>query len=226
MQDGQWEIYEETTPLLGATYGRGRARMVAFGLKGGGLAVVSPGTRGDKAREGLERWGKPRFLVAPNAFHNAGLAEWRRAYPDARVVAHEAARPRLAKKVPAAGPIDDLAELQRELPEGVTVFGPPMARQGETFVRVERGAVRALAVCDAIVNLPKAPLFFWALGFRAKLMTNPLFKRVFLTSRAEYKRFMRDEIEQHPPNVFIPSHGDVLRGEGVAAALLEATDAT
>lgn len=222
MKDGVWEVYEESTPLLGATYGRGRARMLALGLRGGGLAIVSPGTRGDEARSGLERWGEPKFLVAPNAFHNAGLAEWKRAYPGARVVAHEMARKRLEKKVPDAGPIDDLALLKRELPEGVTLFGPPMARQGETFVRVERRDVRALAVCDAMTNLPEASLFFWLIGFRARLMTNPLFKRVFLTSRAEFKRFMLEELDQHPPNVFIPSHGTVMKGEGVAAALREA----
>ena len=64
-----WEVFYEGLPLLAAPYGGGLARTVAVGLRGGGLAVVSPGPRADEARAALERWGPVRFLLAPNHFH-------------------------------------------------------------------------------------------------------------------------------------------------------------
>lgn len=72
-----WEVFDNDIPLLGALYSPQRVRMVAFGLSGGGLCVMSPGGRiGDDAFLALEKWGKPRALLAPNHFHNGGIAEW------------------------------------------------------------------------------------------------------------------------------------------------------
>ena len=73
--DGVWQVFDESLPLLCTTYGKGRVRMTAMGLKDGGLVVVSPGKRADEARKNLEKWGKVKFLLAPNSFHNAGLGE-------------------------------------------------------------------------------------------------------------------------------------------------------
>jgi hypothetical protein len=56
-------------------------------------------------------------------------------------------------------------------------------------------------------------------------MTNPLFKRLFLQSKAEYKAWMLAELEKDKPTLFIPSHGGVLRGETVTAELRRVTEA-
>jgi hypothetical protein len=224
VNDEIWEVFEPSLPLLGATYGRAKVRMVALGLRDGGLVVVSPGSRCDAARAALEKWGTPRFLLAPNHFHNAGLAEWKRAYPDAEVVASPVAHARLKKQVASLTHIGDLSALSAALPTGARVFGPPMAKQGEAWLAVDRGDLHALAVCDALANLEKVEWMFRLVGFRAKLMTNPLFKRFFLKSKAEYKRWLLAELDAHPPNLFIPAHGTVLKGAGVADQLRRATD--
>ena len=93
-----WQVLDPSLPLLAATYGKQQVRMVALGLRGGGLVVASPGTRGDEARAALAEVAGPsevRFLLAPNHFHNAGLADWQRAFPSAQIVAHPTAQPRL-----------------------------------------------------------------------------------------------------------------------------------
>lgn len=219
-----WEVYDEGAKLLGATYGKEQVRMVALGLADGGLVVFSPGRRCAEAREALAKWGTPRFLLAPNHFHNAGLAEWAAAYPEARVVAHPRAHARLKKKVPSLERVDGLDGLAAALPPGARVFGPPMAKQGETWLAVERDGLSALVVCDSVVNLPEVALPFWLLGFRAKLMTNPFFKRLFLENKSAYKRWMNDELAAHPPTLFLPCHGGVLRGAEVARELARVTD--
>lgn len=224
-----WEIFDDERPLLGSGYGRDtRIRMVAVGLRDGGLCVVSPGAELEQARfAALERWGRPRFLLAPNHFHHLGIGAWKQRYPDAIVVAHARARRRLQKKVLGAE-IEDIALLEAALAQGMRVFGPPMAKQGETWLSVRTKHGVAWFVTDAIMNEPRLPggalgLLLHVLGFRTGLHTNPFFKRVFLDSKAAYKEWLLQELAREPPDIFIPSHGTVIRGTDVADRLRAVT---
>jgi len=221
----EWEVLDDELPLLGARYGRVHVRMIAVGLGGGRLLVVSPAEPLDAAMfEELERHGKPRWLLAPNHFHNAGLVPWRRRYPDVRVAAHPRARPRLMKKFPELGTIEDLDALRAELPEGVRLFGPPMAKQGETFVSAKTKHGTAWIVCDAIVNDRKYPWWMGLFGFRPGLMTNPFFKRLFLEDKAGYKRWLLEELSKDPPSLLVPCHGQVARGPDLVEQLRRITN--
>lgn len=223
--DETWEVFDDDLPLLGGIYSRARVRMTVVGLGGGDLLIVSPGKVRDEASfEALERRGRPRWLLAPNHFHNGGLATWKKRYPDIRVAAHPRAHKRLSKQVPDLGAIDDLDALGAALPEGVRVFGPPMARQGETWIAAKTSAGTAWLVCDAIVNDRKLPWFLWVLGFRPRLMTNPFFKRLFVESKADYKRWFLSELDNDPPAVLIPSHGGVERGADLVERLRRITE--
>jgi hypothetical protein len=224
-----WEIYDADIPFAGAVYGPQRARMAVIGLGGGALLVVSPGaTLSDAQWEQLSRWGTPRFLLAPNRYHNAGIAAWKERFPAATVVAHPRAHERLRKQVPGVA-IEDLAPLEAALPQGVRIFGPPMAKQGETWVSVKTRDGAAWFVTDGIVNqerLPRGPvgLFLRLVGFRTKLMVNPFFKRLFLTNKAAFKAWVGAELDKDKPVLFVPSHGAPLRGSDVPARLRAVTD--
>ena len=218
-----WLELDAALPLLAATYGRAGVRMTAIGLEGGGFAVVSPGTRGEAAREALRARGAVRFLLAPNHFHNAGLADWQAAFPDARLVAHPTAIPRLRRKVPGAS-FGDLEALRAALPAGVRLLSPPMARQGETWIAVQRPGLSALVVCDAWVHLEVVDWTYRLAGFRPGLMVNPLFKRLFLRSKADFKAWAARELAEIAPDLLVPAHGAVMRGEGTTAALLRVTE--
>lgn len=71
-----------------------RATIVTLGS--GELLVHSPVRFGDDLRAALAPLGPVRHLVAPNRMHHLALADWARAYPDARL--HAA--PGLAGKRP------------------------------------------------------------------------------------------------------------------------------
>ncbi len=225
-----WEVFDPDRRVLCARYGGGRVRMLAFGLRDGGLAVVSPGARMSDAHfEALAAWGEPRFLVAPNSFHNLGLRSWSKRFPDARVVAHERAHKRLRKRL-AGLEFQGLESLVAALPDGVRLMCPPEAKQGEVWVSLITGQGTAWFVTDGILNeahLPPGALgvVMRVLGFRTGLMTNPFFKRLFLTDKAAHKAWVRDELTRDPPTVFIPCHGEVLRGPDVVDKLRAATDA-
>ncbi len=224
--DGAWEIFDEGARFAGMKYGPQRVRMVVVGLGPGELLVVSPGVpRGDEFRALLSRWGTPKFLLAPNHFHNAGIGWWKKEFPEAHVVAHARAQKRLRSKVPGVA-IEDLSLLEAALPEGVRIFNPPMAKQGETMVSLRIAEGRAWFVTDAVVNETKLPgavgLAMKVLGFRERLMTNPFFKRLFVTDLAGYKAWVSAELARDKPILFVPSHGAPLRGPDVTQQLRDA----
>jgi hypothetical protein len=228
--DDTWEIYDEATPFAGARYGSQRVRMAVIGLGGGALLVVSPSeSLSEPLLAELSRWGTPRFLLAPNQFHTLGLRPWKERFPDARIVAHPRAHARLRKKL-AGIAVEDLAPLEAALPEGMRLFGPPMAKQGETWVSLKTKEGTAWFVTDAIMNeerLPRGPLglLMRLLGFRAELITNPFFKRMFLEDKAAYKAWVSAELDRDPPALFVPSHGAPVRGPDVRDRLRAVTEA-
>ncbi|WP_146646893.1 hypothetical protein [Labilithrix luteola] len=225
-----WEVFDDERPFAGVIYGRQRVRTVVIGIGDGGLLVFSPGVPlAERLWSELEAWGRPRFLLAPNHFHNAGLATWKSRYPTARIVAHPTALRRLRKKVPGVE-IDDLTVLEAALPAGVRVFSPPSAKQGETFVSVATKDGPAWVSCDAIINERRLPgglagTAIRLLGFRAGLMTNPVFKRIFVRDKSAYKDFVLGELDREAPRMFVPCHGDPLRGDDVASRLRAITSA-
>jgi hypothetical protein len=228
--DDLWELHDATVPLATTSYGPQRARMAVIGIGDGGLLIVSPGTgMSDAAWARVAAWGAPRFLLAPNHFHNAGLGKWQARFPDAKIVAHPRAQARLRKKLPGHT-IADLADLQAALPTTVRAFCPPGAKQGETLVAVQRPAGTAWFVTDAIVNEAKLPggatgLLMRLLGFRTGLIANPFFKRFFLADRPAYKQWLLAELERDQPTLFIPAHGDPLHGPDLVDRLRATTAA-
>lgn len=227
--DDLWQLHDESVLLATTTYGPQHARMAVIGIGDGGLLIVSPGTgMSDAAWARVAAWGAPRFLLAPNHFHNAGLAKWQDRFPGAQIVAHPRALPRLRKQLPGRE-LADLAPLQAALPPGLRVFSPPGAKQGETLVAVQRPAGTAWFVTDALVNESRLPggvtgLLIRLAGFRTGLMTNPFFRRFFLADRPAYKQWLLAELERDRPTLFIPAHGDPLQGPDLVDRLRATTD--
>ena len=225
-----WEIFDPAAPFVGAHYGGNNARMVFIGLGNGELLVVTPGALPSEERWAeVAQWGRPRFLLAPNHFHNSGLGAWKTRFPDAEVVAHPTAVPRLRKKLTGIA-VSDLTALNAALPPHVRLLSPPGARQGETWVSVDTAAGRAWFVTDSIINEPRMPgpplgWLGWAVGFRAGLMTNPFFKRLFLPDKAAYKLWVAEQLEREPPALFVPAHGDPLQGPDLLERLTAITAA-
>ncbi|MFO0588509.1 MAG: hypothetical protein U0441_13255 [Polyangiaceae bacterium] len=227
---GPWEIYDDSVPFAGALYGPQRVRMAAIGIGDGGLLIVSPGT--SMTEEGwsqLATLGTPRFLLAPNAYHNLGIAAWKQRFPEARAVAHPRSIQRVRKKVPGVE-FEDLSVLEAALPAGVRLLPPPQAKQGEVWVSVKTKDGVGWFVTDSIVNEERIPgggvgFVMKVLGFRPGLITNPFFKRLFLRDKPAYKAWVSAELDRDRPNLFVPSHGRVLRGSDVPELLRDATNA-
>lgn len=223
-----WEVLDPDLPLLGAKYSGQHVRMIAVGLGGGDLLVVSPGKPTNDARfAALAAWGTPRFLLAPNHFHNGGIALWQEKFPQATVVAHPTALARLRRQVPGVT-FSDLAPLSAVLPPHIRLLIPPMAKQGEVWLSIGTPKGTIWFVTDGILNEPRLPggplgLVMRLIGFRAKLMTNPFFKRMFLKDKDAHKAWVCAQLDADKPVMFVPCHGDILRGADVAERLRAVT---
>ena len=62
-------------------------RMAVIRLADGGLVVWSPIRLTDELRAAADALGRVAHIVAPNSLHHLFLAEWQRAYPNARLYA-------------------------------------------------------------------------------------------------------------------------------------------
>jgi hypothetical protein len=191
-------------------------RTTALRLSSGGLLVLSP-TRnlGDVAHAALARHGKPDVLLATNHYHHLGLDEWKQRFPDAKVVASEGARNRVAGKHRALT-VEDADDVVRErLPPHASLMCPPGLKNGEVWLRVETGAGVAWAVTDAFFNMPVSPrglagLFLRMTSTVPGLCLGSTFRWVGVRDRDTYRAWLLERIAHDKPRILIPAHGAVV----------------
>lgn len=204
-------------------------RSAAVRLRSGGTLVVGPPSRApDGVHDELATLGAPELLLAPNHFHNLGLAAWSRRYPDARTVASATAAPRLRRRVPVA--IHPLADLAAVLPPHVTLLEPAGTRTGEVWLRVEGPDGVGWIVCDAFFNFPVTPTgpVGWIMAATAGspgLRIGGSFRVLGLRDRPAYAAWLRARLAEDRPSWVLPAHGDAVEGDDVAARLTAVTDA-
>ena len=133
-------------------------RMAVIRLSDGSLFVWSPILLSTTLRRGVDALGAVRYLVSPNLLHHLFLAEWKSAYPEARLYASPGLRKRRKDlafdadlgDVPDPGWIADIDQ--------VVVRGSFAMTEVVFFHHASRTAIFA----DLIENLPRD----WFAGWR------------------------------------------------------------
>jgi hypothetical protein len=203
-------------------------RSVALRLADGRLAVTSPiRDLGDGAHSELAALGRPAALVAPNHFHNLGLREYARAYPDAIAVASAQAVPRVRRLTKLD--VADEGQLAALLPAHASLLVPPGTRNGEMWLSVVTPGGRAWIVGDAFFNVARTPRTAMGLLLRALSITPGLrigtSFRWLVHDHAAYRRFVVDALAREQPALLAPCHGDVLDDPGLAGRLQHLVEA-
>ncbi|MFO1303631.1 MAG: hypothetical protein U1F54_07850 [Burkholderiales bacterium] len=212
-----WTEFDEALPVLTCdyTFGPGSARSLAVGIDGG-IAIVSPPYR---AREedfaAIGRYGAVRALVAPNAFHHLGLAEWKRRFPDAQIYAPRQSIDRVQRKAGVAGirPLADLAALGGRR---VTFTDMPHYKTGEALVRIDTARGRAWYVTDVIFNFETMPgplpirMIFRLSGSAPGLRINNIAPLFMVQDKRALMGWLAQEAGRDPPRFLIPAHGAIL----------------
>ncbi len=146
----------EVVAMLGFRY---PTRMAVVRLPGGNLFVWSPVALTDAIRAEVDALGKVGYLVAPNALHHLFVADWKQAYPGARLYAAPGLREK-RKDLSIENELDgtSVPEWSGQI-EYVVVRGNAITSEA-VFFHIESGTV---IFTDLIQQLPSR----WFSGWRA-----------------------------------------------------------
>ncbi len=193
---------------------KGTLRCTAVSLKTGEICLFSPVQGlGDAARASLGGLGAVRFLFAPNHYHNKAIAEYAAAFPDAELVAPEAATPRLEKVT--GHTFHGLGRLSATLPATMTLLHPEGLKTGEAWLRVEAEGSVTWVVVDAFCTT-KGNAKVAVTETPELLGTFPKFG---VADAGVYRRWVEERIAADKPDTVIPCHGAIIRSGELHASL-------
>jgi hypothetical protein len=207
-----WIAEGPTVPFFGFPY---PTRMVLIRLLSGELFVWSPIALTETLKAETDALGIVRHLVSPNKIHHLFMAEWKRAYPAAKLYAS----PGLSKRRRDLVFDAELADLPQPVWSGeidqVIMTGSFAMTEIVFFHRRSRTAIFA----DLIENFSPA----WFKGWRRFLARldgivspNPGAPREwrlsFINRNAARRGLMR--ILAWEPDQVVVAHGQVVRGKG------------
>ncbi len=194
----------------------GNLRSVALKLSSKSLCLVSPlANTSEEAWEELESVAEVKFIVAPNHYHNKGAKDATLRFPNAQFCAPTNAISRLEKVTGLS--INALNDLEMQLPKNITIVEPVGLKTGEVWFCIEEGRNKALIVVDAFCG-PKILKNKKENGTPQLLKTFPSYG---VEGREKYQEWANDFVSLYSPNVLIPCHGDICRGDDLEQELLK-----
>lgn len=219
-----WQVFDTTLPVLTCEYSFGPSTATALAVRGkDGLIVFSPPCQvGDATFTALDRHGPVIALVATNAFHTMGLAEWKQRFPAAALFAPAQSIARLEKKTNQRGirPVDAAAPL---LGDRLRITDMPHYKTGEMLLRIDSGRGLIWYVTDVIFNFrelpanPVASLVFRLARSAPGLRFNNVAAFLMMRDKRALKRWLGNEWRAAPPRWLIPAHGGIVDFEADAA---------
>jgi hypothetical protein len=192
-------------------------RMAVIRLFAGDLAIWSPVALTPPLQAELLALGEVRCLIAPNSLHHLFLAEWRRAWPAARLFAPPGLRKR-RRDLAFDGDLTDKADLAwADDMDQVVVGGNLITTEVVFFHRPSRTTI----ITDLIQHLsPTANTGWRATVARLDLMAAPQpevprkFRLAFVGRRAARAAVTR--ILSWPTERVVMAHGEPIEADGQA----------
>jgi hypothetical protein len=191
-----------------------QTRMAVIRLSGNRLFLYSPVPLRGGLRDELERLGHVAFIVSPNKIHNLTLAEYRAAYPQAKLLAPPGLperRPDLAfDSVLSGQPIQDWsAELEYVLTKGNVFFSEAFFFHRSTRTLFVGDFVERIGPGVASAFGRSAARLF---GVRSHPMASPEFR--FYTEDAEALRESIAQVLEWPLERIFLCHGELVPSGG------------
>jgi len=99
---------ENLWSVSGNMPGGNQRRMAIARRADGGLVIHNPIALNDDEMKEIEAFGKPAFLVVPNAFHRQDSIIYKQRYPQMAVLCPQTARKKVSQIVEVAGNLDEM----------------------------------------------------------------------------------------------------------------------
>ncbi len=202
------------------SFGPGTANSLAAELRDETWLVVSPPSGAPAfVYDALDQQGGVSALVAPNAYHNKGQPAWRARFPRAVSYAPTGAHARLSNKTPGVEyrPIEELA--QKLWPARVLL--PDGMKSPDIMLQIPTEAGLIWWMGDQFSNSGVSDQM-WLLRLLAGFAGSGLGYRcnskpelVYVRDRAAWLGSIRAALEELPPAVVVPAHGDPVSEDAV-----------
>jgi len=194
---------------------KGNLTSVTITLKDKSLCVVSPIAGLPKsAYEPLEAIGKVQHVLAPNHYHNKGIAGFTKAFPNVNTYASDAAADRLYKQTKTH--FESLQKLAKLFAKGTSLLEPEGLKTGEIWLRFKTSALTAWLVVDAFSG-PK-------LNKSATEGTKPELLKTFpnygIADRKVYCAWAEKQANKDTPTLLLPCHGSIVRSPTMTKSIL------
>ncbi len=162
------------------------------------------------------------YLLAPNTFHNLGIADWKSVFPNSKFIASKTGHQKLEKKT--GHKPDGIEALSGQLPEHINLIELPHNKIGEVWLDIKTPNERIWTVCDAIFNFKK--LESGLMGFLMKLNRmgpglemSRIYGILGTSNKKAYGQWLSKQIEERKPTQIIPLHGETYKAEDLAHKL-------
>ena len=209
-------------------WGPGSANALAFKLRDGTWAIVSPPCDApEHVYAEIARRGKVSALIAPNAFHHKGQSAWRQRFPEARAYAPRGALPRLSKQTPELdySPLEECAVIAP-----ATVFIPDGMKTPDALLYIPTATGPATSgglwwLGDQFSNNTKADQIFIFRIISRLVASGPGFwcnphpELVYVRDRVSWLRSLQSRLDRHPPQMILSAHGDPVTEAAATRAL-------
>lgn len=201
----------------------GKLACIAFRLSHGGLCLYSP-LRGmsKEAIAGLQDLGEVGILLAPNHYHNRGLAEHVELFPNADLVCSPGAKPRLEKQT--GFQFEGMDNFLKSLPKHISMLEPEGLKTGEIWLQIKGRKELAWIVCDAFSSVASKSARSQSNGYSNEPSLLGTFPKFGVANREVYKAWVKKRISAQAPSVIVPCHGAPVKRAGLGKALVKLLD--
>jgi hypothetical protein len=197
--------------------GSTQRRMAVVKLSGERLLVHNAIALRDSEMAELEGWGKPAFLLVPNAFHRQDAWIWKQRYPEFKVLCPEGCRKKVAEEVEVYGSYE-----QSVGDSSVQLFHWRGSKQKEGGVLVREVDRVSLIVNDVVLNMPKLGGFMGMLLGPTGVPSVPRISRwMLLKDQQAFKQHLIELADTQGLYRILVGHGDTIEA-GAPEALRSA----
>jgi len=212
LEDNLWRVEGRVDQL--------RRVMVVVRLADGRLIIWNGIALDEPEMKELEAWGRPTFLVVPNALHRLDARIWKKRYPGLTVVAPPGAKKKIEEIVAVDRSDVDFGDA------AVTLTFPECTRAREALLTVKHAGGTTVVINDLVMNMRHGPGFggfmFRMMGFTSdKPKVVPATKLLLVKDKPGLKTLLQQLAATPDLKRVIVSHGDPIV-DGPAEALRHA----
>lgn len=193
---------------------KGTLRCTAIKLADNSLCLFSPvlGLT-EQVIEKVKQLGDVSFILAPNHYHNKGVAEYVEAFPKAIITAPELAIPRLEKVTKIA--FETLTRFKEKLPEDISIIHTEGLKTGEIWLRVKAKESIIWIVVDAFCTMKD--------NTKKPESDTPqilgTFPKMGVQDPAAYRQWVLEQIQRDKPTLILPCHGSAIKSAQLPSKL-------